>query len=462
MGKPNNYHDAEDIALKDRIAVELGSKSYRVASSSLIYEPNHSCRNLFRISYTTFGMCLQSWEWWFSNLLHIGLSVLYWYYTKIGPDGEKIEPDWPKLATPVSSLLAVTGPLLFFFLVFFNNHAYTRWMSLYIATQAVVGRINDLGVLIRVKLAGHKQAQINILRWIHAAHYTGYYFLPPLRDSSIMNFRWQHLYDIKLLTKREITDLRAAWALDALPLRECVAWALAGLKRAHEQGFLNEQDCYYMDEQVLRMRASFADLYDYSNEPIPFAYYHHLKVLLMMYLIFLSYMLIFFGVWYSIVIMVTASFTLLGLAIVADNIAQPFGYDATDFPVHQYCADLWKDHRHFILHTHERELEGTEVFDEVNEFESDIDQKISKSFHEAAIEITKDKHDRERASKDFVPQTVAPNVRRRLAKEVEDQEKADQKKKKQFSKSAAQSTRKIGKVEEKEVTITIPEGEDLL
>lgn len=70
--------------------------------------------------------------------------------------------------------------------------------------------------------------------------------------------------------------------------------------------------------------------------PVPFVYYHLMNVILALNILLLATVPAFFGSWYTVVPFAIAALIIMGLREVACALADPFGEDATDFPVPEF------------------------------------------------------------------------------------------------------------------------------
>ena len=74
--------------------------------------------------------------------------------------------------------------------------------------------------------------------------------------------------------------------------------------------------------------------------PIPRAYSIHLRQTLMLYIAALPFQLVISMGWATIPVTFIASFTLLGILAIAGEIENPFGYDANDLRLEDFCEQL--------------------------------------------------------------------------------------------------------------------------
>ncbi|KAJ3096528.1 hypothetical protein HDU97_005789 [Phlyctochytrium planicorne] len=81
---------------------------------------------------------------------------------------------------------------------------------------------------------------------------------------------------------------------------------------------------------------------------IPLAYHLHLKHILMLYISLLPYQLLDSLGWITIPTVALATFLLVGIEQIGLEIENPFGYDANDLPLDNFCNILHREIDHLI------------------------------------------------------------------------------------------------------------------
>ncbi|KAJ3222180.1 hypothetical protein HK099_002579 [Clydaea vesicula] len=79
------------------------------------------------------------------------------------------------------------------------------------------------------------------------------------------------------------------------------------------------------------------------NTPIPLAYEIHLRHILFLYLLSLPFQIAASQAWFTIPIVILASFTMLGIESIGGEIENPFGYDLNDLNSDEFCAVIRKE-----------------------------------------------------------------------------------------------------------------------
>lgn len=77
--------------------------------------------------------------------------------------------------------------------------------------------------------------------------------------------------------------------------------------------------------------------------PLPFAYSVHLRHILMLYCVFFPFRLVSQLGWVTVPVTAIASFVVLGIEEIALEIENPFGKDANDLPLAQFCNQIAQD-----------------------------------------------------------------------------------------------------------------------
>ncbi len=121
-----------------------------------------------------------------------------------------------------------------------------------------------------------------------------------------------------------------------------ISMALAEARRGSA---LTDQEQLLMDTQVAALIDAAGACDRIHKTPLPFAYVVHLRSALVLYCITLPFaMLPEFGPG-EIVVTLFVSFVLLGIEEIGVEIEDPFGTDANDLPLEDFCATIERDVR---------------------------------------------------------------------------------------------------------------------
>ncbi|KAJ3255596.1 hypothetical protein HK104_007137 [Borealophlyctis nickersoniae] len=80
-----------------------------------------------------------------------------------------------------------------------------------------------------------------------------------------------------------------------------------------------------------------------QSTPIPLAYSIHLSQTVILFLLALPFQLVIAFGWGTVLAVIMASFTLLGIEAIGEEIEDPFGYDKNDLPVDLYCESVMEE-----------------------------------------------------------------------------------------------------------------------
>lgn len=156
----------------------------------------------------------------------------------------------------------------------------------------------------------------------------------PFKGHGIDDDEYAALQRLHLLTEEEVTQLRTFYGVKPLIV---IKWALNTLKRAmvfNDRDDLMSQYNQEFEQLAVAFQKKCITIIMIIQQPVPFAYFHILKVQMLMVLVLIGYSLtcVFEGEWYfSILAFSIASFVLIGLQEIAVGMADPFGSDDMDF-----------------------------------------------------------------------------------------------------------------------------------
>jgi len=235
------------------------------------------------------------------------------------------------------SLVGTLGSSMMFFLFFFSNKNYARFIEQYDCSMTAQGMIHDISILCRVFMyekdpEGCKQ----IVRYCNAAHAVAYVGLSESYDDG-----WFHGFNKEnhVLTDAEFKNLTDPES-GGRAKRELLTMVLHIAKRARDRGFIDAYDFPKLIETIIQLRRSLGCLYDYSAQPLPFFYIHLVYFLTTFYLPLYSYAVGFtYGAEYfffSFLVVLFNELFVLGLLAVGAAMTDPYGHDLADLCVPDY------------------------------------------------------------------------------------------------------------------------------
>jgi len=245
----------------------------------------------------------------------------------------------------VSTLKDVLGPVctfLVFFSVFYCNQCYTRFCAQYSASMSSEGRIHDLTVYALTYMPDRNSA-IQFMRYINASHALAYCGLGGSKG-------YQHTGEAfflmineqqQLLTPKELDSvMRVGPSNGSTASKMVLVWASKFVaKHVPLEMFMQRA---FLDE-ICRLRAQLATLYDFDAQPIPFAYWN---ILILIQFFFCPINAFVIGVlcadseYWVLGGLAMLAFTLcfVGLCVLAMRMAKPYGLNYTDFQVYDFLC----------------------------------------------------------------------------------------------------------------------------
>ena len=334
---------------------DLASKSSKdgIFGPPFLYDPSeYALTFIFKWNATIMPLVLSSPLFYFLMFAHaLNLSVFHFL------DGHEPLLDWRAAVIPSS--------LLTFLLVSFGNQCYARYFQLYTHCVGLHGSIMEWTALIKLEF-GHKNAafQWNVLRLLLGALQVHYALLGGDDIDSVTGDRvkgvsddeWRAIRTRNLLSRDEVERMKAfAGFKPFLP----VGWALAEVKG----GLLNTDassaaTASLEDNMSLRMvfgafrgvafkfREHSSATFNLLNAPVPFAYFHAMKLLLLLSLLIISYALVELlegQVVLATIVYGLTCLVMVGLSEIAISMSDPFGEDQADFNLEAFLESVYNN-----------------------------------------------------------------------------------------------------------------------
>ncbi|OUC16310.1 MAG: hypothetical protein B0A82_01930 [Alkalinema sp. CACIAM 70d] len=126
---------------------------------------------------------------------------------------------------------------------------------------------------------------------------------------------------------------------DNVPL-EITFWLGGYLQTQYQKGHLNEHRLNVMTGHLDNLVGALSGCERILKTPMPLAYAIHLKQLLLIYCLVLPFQMVKDLGWLVAPVVIIISFTLLGIEEIGLEIENPFGKDANDLPLENFCATI--------------------------------------------------------------------------------------------------------------------------
>ncbi|MBE9229286.1 hypothetical protein IQ264_28170 [Phormidium sp. LEGE 05292] len=124
------------------------------------------------------------------------------------------------------------------------------------------------------------------------------------------------------------------------PPLEVAFWISDYLQYQYERNCLNIYQLTALQTLINELVDCLGGCERILKTPIPLAYAIHLKQLLLIYCLSLPWQMVENFGWFTGLVVVIISFTLLGIEEIGVEIENPFGYDTNDLPLDTICANM--------------------------------------------------------------------------------------------------------------------------
>ena len=244
--------------------------------------------------------------------------------------------------------LTIIGGFLSFFLVLFVNQSNTRFVECYKTAMKCPERICDVAQIVFPTFP--RPYAHRLIRYMNAAHVAGYVGLS--RTYSKVEF-FDKLNDkYQFLTKKELGRI-SELDMDYSPAayQELVTWCTTDIEHAYRQSWIDPREKSALKDKVTQFRTSMDELFDQADQPVHFFYIHFLCLLSAVYLPLFAADNAFnagtgedvFWTWdvLSGIIVLVQSIFVIGLRLLGQKMADPFGDDLEDLSVLTYVTETW-------------------------------------------------------------------------------------------------------------------------
>lgn len=179
------------------------------------------------------------------------------------------------------SYLGIVGGFISFLLVFFIGECYSRYMNQFGRLAGCFGRIFDCAALAGAILP--KPRASRLLRYMNTAVIVGVSALSDVYDEE--NFFIPLIKNHKLLTDKELDEILAI-GVDTnggVAFKHVITWCMKVVAESKRAGEISDMEKNLFDTEVLRLRGTFGDLFDYQEVSVPFIYVNWVQIMNMMY-----------------------------------------------------------------------------------------------------------------------------------------------------------------------------------
>lgn len=228
---------------------------------------------LFRYNSTAFPRVIMSFQFIFTICIYLGVRMAYVFgSTNIAP---------------IASLngLTAVGGLVAFWLIFFVNNMYNRFLTTYGHSKSVEGRISNIMICARQMLPPADAWRL--MRYMNAFHMLAYVGLSC--GYSYDNFLLPTNKKQQLLTPAELKRMQEIGLSGGACYREAIGWAISIITKNASRLTNNEKQ--YMITEILLARGAVNSIYDAEDLPVPLIFSHLMMFVLTCYLAQFAYCL---------------------------------------------------------------------------------------------------------------------------------------------------------------------------
>jgi ion channel-forming bestrophin family protein len=228
-------------------------------------------------------------------------------------------------------------------LVFRTNTAYDRYWEGRKTWGSIVINILNLGRKLQQAVIGDENQAINtetkseIIELLSAfAIATKLHLRREAANKQLKEF----LTESQFLVIQDVTNM---------PIT-IVVWIGELLKKQQSKNYLSMDEFNSMNLLLDNMVEALIGCERIAKTPIPLAYAVYLKLLLLIYCLFLPLQLVNDLNWWTILIVALISFVLLGIEEIGNQIEDPFGHDENDLPLDIICKTVIENVEELINH----------------------------------------------------------------------------------------------------------------
>eukprot|EP00462_Mataza_sp_D1_P024311 CAMPEP_0175129344 /NCGR_PEP_ID=MMETSP0087-20121206/5416_1 /TAXON_ID=136419 /ORGANISM="Unknown Unknown, Strain D1" /LENGTH=367 /DNA_ID=CAMNT_0016411475 /DNA_START=78 /DNA_END=1181 /DNA_ORIENTATION=- len=366
MATPLQYETPEAV-VRASAAIFFGKHGGKLAENFDItshrYDPSAFMKNLCLLHRTVIPSVMASPLFW----ILLGFAILFQtvFHFLLTTD---LQNNLPRFN---DNTMLGTSSFVVFFSVFYANRAYIRYFEQYKYARLLITSVHNLTHASMGLMSQRQDYVQHICRYAHAMHFLGYITLMRENVETEMEVTkatqgcLDHLYHLRILTQAEVYELKQI--RDITAHRRVSVWMLWLLNKAQKEGLLAPPVFSNLMGLALRLQSDLMQLESFSLEPIPFAYYHFLNLLMSLYGPLLSWEMMFrmkggatYGVFLAVPMYIVILLVLLGLRNLAAHMSDPFGIDEVDFPIHLFVTSPYLEHReHLGYHSQPPGWEGT-------------------------------------------------------------------------------------------------------
>ncbi|KAL3924700.1 MAG: hypothetical protein SGILL_000887 [Bacillariaceae sp.] len=294
------------------------------------------------------GTCLKA----LSHDLLIWVPITIYVAVRIQAHFGAAMPEMAELMSQTDT--NILGGFLSFLLVLFVNQTNNRFFEMYNLARACGGRIQDIAGLAHTYLQRKQPERVDrLVRYLNSAQIAGYVGLSgsPYSQSNFFDpINEQH----HMLTQQDLDRLKHDTEMNDGPacFKELIRWCHEELGLALEEGAISDNQSVQIQEKLLGLRITMDGIYNAVDQQPHFFYIHFLCLLSALYLPIFAVENAFTAGWgdesswvveiLTGTIVILQSFFVVGLRLLGQKLADPFGDDLEDLSIMTYVLGTIK------------------------------------------------------------------------------------------------------------------------
>jgi putative membrane protein len=224
----------------------------------------------------------------------------------------------------------LVGVALGLLLVFRTNSSYDRFWEGREIWGRVVNESRNLGRRVAAHLRRDPALLESVIRWVGAFPHA---VRNVLRDTEDLGPISEGLPkdEIDRVLRAEDPPLAVASRITSL------------LVQARDKGLISDIVLVALDQNVQLLVNCLGGCERIHSTPLPYSYMVHLRRLMIIYCFTLPFALVDTFGWLTVVATLGVAYTFFGIEEIGVEIENPFGHDANDLPLEEFCAKVAKN-----------------------------------------------------------------------------------------------------------------------
>mmetsp|Transcript_42629 Transcript_42629/g.132632 ORF Transcript_42629/g.132632 Transcript_42629/m.132632 type:complete len:361 (+) Transcript_42629:96-1178(+) len=291
------------------------------------YDPNRGfLRTALSLSNTAIPSVLARFEFWLLFYLHLAIGAAYRLGYIEDSKGTPFTISWEDMG--------VISAITTFFQVFYTNACFSRYMNFYNKIKLMLGTLLDYCFELRLHVSPQCPQHARLAsRQIVASVLLFFYEM-----DNVSELEWEELERQGFVKPRETTVLKSLTSQQhsLITLHWSAEAAQEGCKRCKA----NANVMKGLVGRILMCRGLQQEVIDDISMPVPYQYFHLLKMMLLVNLVCWAYGMAMTRSIFAPLVYWVCLLIFMGVMELASQLADPFGDDEVDFPVAEWLDEF--------------------------------------------------------------------------------------------------------------------------